>query len=110
VTTLTSDGTAISVTLVTGTSALIMFGHNGYTDANKSIRTTVSVSGATTLAAADNISVVSDNLTASQQLTAASTYVLTSLTAGTNTFTLNYRGNGGNNVFVRRFLTVKGIA
>ena len=110
VTTLTSDGTAISVTLVTGTSALLMFGFSGYSDVNKSIRASVSVSGATTVAATDGQGVVADNITASQQLTVASTYVLTSLTAGTNTFTLNYRGNGGNNVYVRRFLTVKGIA
>jgi hypothetical protein len=42
---------------------------------------------------------------------ASATYVLSGLTAGTNTFTLNYRvGGGGTATFGSRNLMVQGIA
>ncbi len=112
VTTLTSDGTAISVTLVTGTSAFVNFGVSGYGGGGGSgnVMCTISVSGATTMAASDDREVVVDQPNTAQQVSIATSYVLTGLTAGTNTFTLNYRTNAGSTNFVRRHLVVKGIA
>lgn len=111
ITTLTSDTTAISVTLTTGTSALVNFGVSAYGGGSGSGTpwTTISVSGATTLAASDDRGIVLDQTTA-QQGSVATCYVLTGLTAGTNTFTLNYRSGTSTTTFVRRHLVVKGVA
>lgn len=109
-TTLTSDSTAISVTLVTGTTANVSFGVSAYGSTSVVPSATISVSGATTLAASDNYGIVADQPSA-QQMSVATNYVLTGLTAGTNTFTLNYRSSTGSAVtFVRRHLVVKGVA
>lgn len=110
VTTLTADGTAISVTLVTGTSAWISYNTNCYANANQSALTSFSVSGATTLAASNNWQLVNDNLSASQQITLGKTLIVTGLTAGTNTFTLNYRVSGSTGVWAIRSLVVYGVA
>lgn len=110
VTTLTGDSTAMSVTLVTGTTALVMFGVAAYPAANASARASIAVSGATTLAASDDYSVVNDNAATQLQAAVTSTQILTGLTAGTNTFTLSYRTNTGTCNYIQRWLVVKGIA
>jgi hypothetical protein len=110
VTTLTGDGTAVSVTLSTGTTALVCLSASMYASAGINPWTTISVSGATTLAASDDRGIVIDQASA-QQASVSSTYILTGLTSGTNTFTMNYRISGAtNNTVVRRSLVVKGIA
>jgi hypothetical protein len=111
VTTLTNDGTAISVTLVTGTRALVSMTMEMNSGASNEIFLSVSVSGATTVAAADtraakfisNVNYFGNNAI-------ARTFVFPSLTAGTNTFTLNYRTTAGTSGMYKRSLIVKGIA
>lgn len=109
VTTLTSDGTAVAVTLVTGTTAFINFGNVGNVGTGNSFAMTYSVSGATTVAAADANGVITPS-PGGQNFTAHRGQVITGLTAGTNTFTLNYRTTGGTASFLERWLVVKGIA
>ena len=108
VTTLTSDTTAVSVTLVTGTTALIMLSGVFAGAAGVFNFMSVSVSGATTIAAADNNAVRIDDSTFAR--TAGSVYVLSGLTAGTNTFTLAYKSAAAGSTFLQRRLVVKGIA
>jgi len=110
VTTITGDATAISVRLVTGTTARIdMTARNdGITAAGSYL--TYSVSGATTVAASDaNASVLSMHAGGLAFVHARSN-IITGLTAGTNTFTLNYRTSVGTMTEVTRNLIVTGIA
>ena len=109
VTTLTGDATAISVTLATGTTALV---HMTGQASNNTVASTnylaISVSGATTLAAG-NASYFGQS-TASYSLGFSRVFILTGLTAGTNTFTLNYLTTGGTLTYQARNLVVQGIA
>jgi hypothetical protein len=110
VTTLTGDATAISTTLQTGTSALIHLNCASYsTTAGNTHTLTVSVSGATTVAAADGNGVQS-NPPSGFYTSLARTFVLTGLTAGTNTFTLNYKVSAGTGGFNTRSFVVKSVA
>jgi hypothetical protein len=100
-----SPGTNPSVTLATGTSALITF--TVQTQASGGFAgSSVAVSGATTLSASDNYILVSEVTTS---ITLSRTFVLGGLTAGTNTFTLQYR-TAGTATYSRRNLVVQGIA
>ena len=111
VTTLTSDSTAISATLLTGTTALINYSSIGYgSAAGVSVWTSISVSGATTIAAADSNSSGATGAGTNYGLNTNRTLILTGLTAGVNTFTLNYRQSGGTGTYLNRNLIVKGIA
>lgn len=98
-----------TVTLTTGTKALIMFGaDHGNNTANHAAWTSVAVSGATTLAASDawsTLLVVSG--ISVPFLTVSRVYLLTGLTAGSNTFTVKYKSEtGSTSSFVRRSLVV----
>ena len=109
VTTLTGDATAISTTLVTGTTAHIQFG--GRIDANTTLNAsmTFSVSGATTVAASD----ANGTLTTISTSFGNNLYrscIFTGLTAGTNTFTLNYKTSANTATCVHRNLVVCGVA
>jgi hypothetical protein len=100
-----SPGTNPSVTLATGTSALVTYtvqtlASGGFAGSS------VAVSGATTLVASDNYILVSEVTTG---ITLSRTFVLDGLTAGTNTFTLQYR-TAGTATYNRRNLVVQGIA
>lgn len=111
VTTLTSDSTAVSVSLLTGTTALIAYSSIGYNNtAASSFYTTISVSGATTLAAADSNSSGATSAGVNYGVNTNRTMILTGLTAGVNTFTLNYKVNSGTATFLNRNLVVKGVA
>jgi len=112
VTTLTGDATAVSCTLVTGTTALVQLSCNASSATTIGIRTTFSVSGATTLAAADNNGSTVSVAVAGNTIQLNRTLVITGLTAGTNTFTMNYQavGGGGTASFSSRAMVVQGIA
>jgi len=110
--TLTSGGTNPAVTLVTGTSALVQFGatlqHN---TALRTVYVSFAVSGATTLAAADLIAASNDQYNASWGTTVSRSFVVTGLTPGTNTFTMNYRtATSGVLTASLRSITVQGVA
>lgn len=107
-TTLTTDTTAISVTLVTGTTAMISHGLLGYSSGAAYIYQSISVSGATTLAAADANGIADEGVNGIAR-SLQMTYVLTGLTAGTNTFTIANKVNALTGNFVRRHLVVKGV-
>jgi len=108
-----SPGTNPSVTLVTGTTAMIMVRaglQNG--TAGSAALCSVAVSGATTKAAAlDDQGIAFRSATASNDAIIGSSVVMSGLTAGTNTFTLNYAtSSASTSTFVRRTLAVRGIA
>ena len=108
-TTLTGGGTAPSVTLSTGLSALVTFtvvaaAPGGSVGAAAS----VAVSGASTVAASDSWWAFTDN---SSFITLSRTFVMVLPTAGVNTFALQYRmGSAGTGTFSTRAITVQGIA
>lgn len=110
VTTLTGDTTAISVTLATGTTALISISCNMAVSVANTLYTTFSVSGATTLSASDTNGAYQYAASAGFNFGATRVYTFSGLTAGTNTFTLAYKTNGGTLTMVQRNLTVQGIA
>jgi hypothetical protein len=90
--------------LVTGPKALISFHCRQSTSVTSTnVWTSVAVSGATTIAASDNFSTSYDQ---TGQLFHGITYVETGLTAGTNTFTMQYRVSGGTGTFSTRRINV----
>jgi hypothetical protein len=108
-----SPGTNPAVTLVTGTTALVSISalaSNGSIGGGAIL--SVAVSGASTIAASTDNAASYDNSTISYFITVAHTFVFTGLTAGTNTFTLNYSLNNAGTTasFLRRRITVQGIA
>ena len=108
VTTLTSDATALSVTLVTGTTALISYGALCSINTSGTNISSIQVSGATTIAATDGLGLW--NQTNSTTLSVQYHFVYTGLTAGSNTFTMAHRTTAGTSSYLRRHLTVQGIA
>lgn len=108
---LTGGGTNPSVTLVTGTTALVSFTSYMSVGGNTGAYTSFAVSGASTIASSDNYytMVVMSGTTGIEGVWSR-THVITGLTAGTNTFTLEYRTFNGTQTFQRRSLTVQGIA
>jgi hypothetical protein len=108
VTTLTGDGTAISATLVTGTTVMISITHTGNVNTNTQTFVGFAVSGASTIAASDYNGVMHG--LNGINITTGTTYVFTGLTAGTNTFTMSYKTQAGTQTSIRRRLVVKGIA
>ena len=106
--TLTGGGTNVSVTLATGTTALVMMSAYILSASAGSFGIVgLAVSGATTIAAG-----VTNELAQSTgaYVHCTRTFVYTGLTAGTNTFTMNYRSTSGTMTVVNRDLTVVGIA
>ena len=108
----TAGNTNPTVTLVTGTSAIVDINSTLY-NSTASAYTFVSfaVTGATTLAGSEAncyyYSAVSG--TPADQHTGRR-LIITGLTAGTNTFTMKYKVNVGTGQFNRRTLIVQGIA
>jgi len=105
---LTGDATAISVTLVTGTTALIHHSSNFFIVPSGAVSMAFEVSGATTYAATDADRIL--NEVGNTQLSLSKSMIFTGLTAGTNTFTLRYKVNGNTATFSVRSLTVQGVA
>ena len=112
VTTLTGDGTAVSVTCATGTTANIAFTTKVSSAlAGRASFVGLSVSGATTIAAGSaGVSAVAESYGVSANMINA-VCMVTGLTAGNNTFTLNYSTGGSTTAtWTYRSLTVQGIA
>lgn len=105
-----TPGTNPSVTLTTGTTALVSLYMEGETGsgAGSNIMMSFAVSGATTLAASDTYRLFNGTV----QITFAfgNTFVVSGLTAGSNTFTLQYASNVGGGAFRNRSIVVAGIA
>jgi len=94
----TDLSTVTSVTVTTGTKALVtikaMLGNNGV--ANVWEHCSFAVSGATTVAAADERSISAYHQAANNNIVeTGAAFVVTGLTAGSNTFTLKFSAAGG---------------
>jgi hypothetical protein len=110
VTTLTGDATPISVTLVTGTTALVQIESVSNISTLGTNFLTFSVSGATTLAADEENGTRNVSEVGGRNVGCSRSLIITGLTAGTNTFTLNYRTDGGTLTMLIRNILVNGIA
>jgi hypothetical protein len=106
-----SPGTNPSVTLVTGTTALVSI--RSLIDQNtvgSYALVSVAVSGAGTVAASNNFSMYFSKST-SASFNMGTTFMLSGLTAGTNTFTMQYAIDvSGTATFSTRGITVEGVA
>jgi hypothetical protein len=103
----TGLATATAVTLTTGTKAMIMFSAE-IELAGTADRAYMSyaVSGATTIAASDAFS-INIKTNATQTIDAHSyAYIVTGLTAGSNTFTAQYKSSGATVYFNNRRINV----
>jgi hypothetical protein len=103
-----------SVTLTTGTEALVtisaVLGQG--VDSGAVIYSGVAVSGASTVAASDNYSLFlngDDFASSSGNVSLSTTFKLTGLTAGSNTFTMKYKTSSSTARFSNRHLTVFAI-
>jgi len=100
--------TAPTVTLTTGTTAYVSFGSQVETSAiiNASIGVAINAAGAATPLLSDYIA----GTTATSYGNTAKTICVTGLTAGTNTFALQYFTSSGTGTFSKRYINVRGIA
>lgn len=107
-----SPGTNPSVTLATGTTALVSIAATlNSSAAGSGAVMAIAVSGATTIAASSDNGIENASQSAGSYLTLCRTFVIGSLTAGTNTFTLQYSIPATvTGSFLRRNITVQGIA
>lgn len=95
------------VTLTTGTKALIIIAAQLSNDtAGSFCAAAVDISGATTSAAGDTRRLMYESSSANDVLASSWVYVVSGLTAGSNTFTLKYRVNGGTGTFSNRVLSI----
>lgn len=98
-----SAGPAVTVT--TGPKALITFHSRQSTSvATTNVWTSVAISGASAIAASDTWAVSTDIV--SSQIFHGLAYVEPALTAGSNTFTEQYRVSGGTGTFASRRINV----
>lgn len=102
-----ADAVTTSVSMATGTRALVSiyanFSNNPGSHPNRSW-VGFEVSGATTIAAVDTMSI---DHSFSGGMRWGASFLVTTLTAGTNTFTLRYRVSGGTGTFsVRRIAVI----
>jgi hypothetical protein len=108
-TNLSTSGPA--VTLVTGTTALVTV--SVQLDANPGgtyAEAAVAVSGATTIAATAANGVIYGLGNANSNASCSSTFLISSLTAGTNIFTVQYKTSANTMGAQHRKITVQGIA
>lgn len=101
---LTTTGPTVTVT--TSSLALVIFGCEQSNSGTGSTRTSVDVTGATTVAAADIRSLTLGGVTAGAELQASHAVFYDALMPGSNTFTMKYRVSSGTGTFSRRRLIV----
>lgn len=96
-----------SVTVTTGTRALVfitaLMGNNG---TNSLSAASVAVSGASSITESDVWCLSTDGLTSSNYLRMTAAKLFTTLTAGSNTFTMKYRVGSGTGTFGDRDIAV----
>jgi len=100
-----------AVTLNTGITALVTVScacdNDTGTLGSELTYMSAAVSGATTLAASDNYA--TEHRLGPNLVSVSSTFLLTGLTAGSNTFTAKYRASASRGRFRKRTITVVGI-
>lgn len=106
-----SPGTNPSITIVTGTAALVTISAEMYVSGGAgNIWTSIDVSGASTIAAINQYGVTASfGAAASTYSTYSRTFLMTGLTAGANTFTLSYKVSASTGNVANRGLTVQGV-
>jgi hypothetical protein len=105
-------GAGPSVSIQTGARALVTISAVAQSSFNNFMYISFDVTGATTVAAIDNNSTWTRELTAGGGFGSgiSRTLIITGLTAGINTFTMKYRGSAGNAVdYALRSITVVGL-
>lgn len=103
-TNLTTPGPAVTVT--TGVRALVVFGAWITNDtAGSRVFMSYAVSGATTVAAAD-ASAMAHDASSTNRIVGASRVIMQGLTAGSNTFTAQYKVSANTGTFSQRNLAV----
>jgi hypothetical protein len=102
--------TVQSVTLTTGTKAAIsLTTYAGQSGNTNETYISVAVSGATTLAASDTNSLRYKAPVATAVFTLGGTMYISGLTAGSNTFTMKFRVQGGTGTFQSRSIIVENL-
>lgn len=102
---LATAGPSLSIT--TGSKALIHWGAQMLNDTSGSwVIVAPEVSGATSINASDNLSYSQQQESANDDTNYGRSYLYTSLTPGTNTFTLKYRVTSNTGTFLRRWVIV----
>lgn len=106
--TYTAAGRSIQITATTGTKVLVTIsafitGHNSTGTGHAS----VAVSGATTRAASDNWSAANSNIRSYSGAGASATFVMSDLTPGSNTFTVQFRSDTMTQEFSRLHFVVQ---
>lgn len=98
---LTTPGPSLTVTC--GTIAILYYAASQANDtANSACLASIEVSGASTVAASDDWSLLSDGVQAGNFIRYGMFHVFTGLTAGSNTFTMKYRAGSSVARFQRR--------
>lgn len=93
---------------LTGTTAIITIGCYASNTGANLLRIAVAVSGASTIAAADGNGTLITGPAAGIAEILFRSFVITGLTAGSNTFTMKYSVSAGTGTFVNRDITVVG--
>lgn len=102
---LTTSGPSVTVT--TGTAALVIISATlQNSNAGSTSYIGVDVSGASTIAAAQTKALILESAIADQPVQCSYVYLETGLTAGSNTFKLEYQVSGSTGTFLRRRLIV----
>jgi hypothetical protein len=102
---LTTVGPAPAAT--TGTAAMVFFSAQmSNSGANNQCRISVAVSGATTISANDEWSALVDGVGAGELNRFGGFKLFTTLTSGSNTFTMKYKVSAGTGTFVNRHAIV----
>lgn len=96
-----------AITAATGTIAVVMFSATtSNSGANTANLASVTVSGASSVAANDNWCLLVDGMPTTQAMRVGVSHIFTGLTAGSNTFTMKYRTVGSTATFVNREINV----
>ena len=107
------SGTNVTVTLTTGTSALVFFGARRVSvdAAGATLEMSYRVSGATTIAAANNFGTVDESGAASDFNSVGRAHFVTGLTGGSNTFTVQALISSGSDtgVIARPYIAVMAL-
>jgi len=92
-----------AVTVVTGTTAVVGLYNSNVNTGSTSALMSFEVSGASTIAANDNMAIGISGTNATRE---GATFLVTGLTAGSNTFTCKYRVGAGTGTYVDRRIFV----
>jgi hypothetical protein len=99
--------TANAVTLTTGTKALVLLQSKlSNSSTGQTARASFAVSGASTVAAGDNNAIYITPYSGGEGGAFGGSFYLTGLTAGSNTFTMQFRVGSGTGTFEYRQITV----